>query len=99
VLPVLFDVQRVFADEVFGAVVDARDWQVRSATGAGRGVNLADAVDAFVSLDFDVVEAVCGEDFDCGDFHCFLPFVAGAGVRIERFSGCRDEVARNPTPV
>ena len=70
-LPVLFDVQRVLADEVFGAVLDACDGQERRAAGAGSGMNLADAVDAFIGFDLDVVEAVCGEDFDCCDFHFF----------------------------
>tara|TARA_Y100001934_G_scaffold284_1_gene321 strand:- start:5519 stop:5860 length:342 start_codon:yes stop_codon:yes gene_type:complete len=58
VLPVAFDGQRIFADEVFGAVFDAGDGQVGRARGAATGVEFADAAQAVVGIDDDIHEAV-----------------------------------------
>ncbi len=68
-LPVLLDGQRVFADQVFGAVFDCGPGGERRAAGAAGGVDLADSVEPLVGHYFDECPGRCNVGFDGGDFH------------------------------
>ena len=72
VLPVPFDRLRIFADEVFGAVLDACYRHERGPAGSAGRVQFANPGDTLICLHLDVNEAMDANGLHTADSHTCL---------------------------
>ncbi len=68
-LPMTFNRQRIFAYEVFSAVVNPCYGQKRGAAGARSRMEFANTMDSLIGLNPDIVESISRKDSYFRDFH------------------------------